>query len=89
MRLQHLLIIIRLIHAEIREEFSALGDFAEESPAGGMILLMFLEMRSQKTDFLREDCDLHLRRTSVLGVGAMLRNQRSLRRALERHTGRR
>ena len=86
MRLQHLLVLLGLIHAEVREELSALGDLAEESAAGGVVLLVLLEMLREHRDLLCKKCDLHLGRTCVLGMCPVLGNESFLLCALESHT---
>ena len=81
----HLLVLLRLIHTEVREELAALCNFGEESAAGGIILLVFLQMLRQERDFLREYRDLHMGRPRVLLVRLMLGNQRLFCFSLERH----
>ena len=86
MLLQHILILRRLVHAEVREQFATLGDHAEETAAGRVILLVFVEVLGEQIDLLGENRDLHLRGSRVLLVGAVLLDQLFLGGALERHT---
>lgn len=72
MRLDDLLVLIGLVHAKIIEKLAAVRDFAEESPAGGLVLLVFLKVLGEELNFLREDGDLHLRRTRILLMRAVL-----------------
>ena len=57
-----------MILFEVREVGLAISDHAEESAAGMIVLLVFLEMIAQFDDPLGEKRDLDLRRAGVLGV---------------------
>lgn len=85
MLLEHLLVLLRLVHAEVREQFAALGNLAEQSPAGGVILLVLLEVIREHRDFLRKNSDLNLRRARILFVELAIRDQLLFGAALERH----
>ena len=85
MLLEHLLVLGRLIHLEVREEFATLRDFAEEAFAGGLVLLVILQMTREEADLLGQDGDLHLRAAGIFGVLAVLGNQVLFRGALEGH----
>ena len=87
MLLKHGLIRLGLIHLQVREEFSALCDLAEQTAAGCVILLVLLEVLRQEIDLIREEGDLHVRRSGVLGVHAVLLDQFLLVFALEHKKG--
>lgn len=74
-RLDHLLVFLGLVHAEIIQNFATLGDFAEETTARAFILWMLLEMFRKEIDLVTEDRNLHVRRTSVLIVDLVLRDE--------------
>lgn len=59
--LQHLLIVLGLIHAKVREQLSAVSDFAEKTAAGRVILPMIFQMIREERDSFGEDRDLNLR----------------------------
>lgn len=88
MCLQHTLVRLRLIHAQVREKLSALSYFAQKSAACGVVLAVLLKVIGQKSDFCSKNGDLNLRRTGVLRMGAMICNQLLLLGALECHTSR-
>lgn len=81
--LHHILVLLRLIHLEVVEKRAAFGDFAKEPAASGVILLVLFEVLGEEIDLLREDRDLHMGRTGVFGVGAVLANQLLLIGAFE------
>lgn len=85
MRLENLLVLGRLVHAEVVQKLAALCDFSEESAACRVILLVLLKVASQKTDFLGEDSDLDLRGAGVLFVDLAVRDQFLLGFALDSH----
>lgn len=85
MRLQHFLIRIRLVHAEVIQELAALRDFAKEPPARGEVLLVLGQMRREKIDLLGEDGDLHLRGAGVFVMGAVFGDESLLGCALDGH----
>ena len=85
MRLKGLLVILRLIHAQVREQFAALRNFAEQSPATGVIFLMFLQMLRQIIDLLGQNRDLYLRGTGIFFVRLVLIDQLFLLSSLEGH----
>ena len=77
---------MRHVHLEVIEKSPAAGDLAEESPAGGVIHLVLLEVLGQKIDLFGENGDLNMGRTCVFLVGLVLRDQSFLGCALEGHT---
>ncbi|TSC97219.1 MAG: hypothetical protein Greene101449_1264 [Candidatus Peregrinibacteria bacterium Greene1014_49] len=83
--LQRLLILLRLIHAQIIEERPALGDFAKKSTAGGVVFLMVLKVLREFADLLTENRDLHRRRSCVFGMCAVLGNETLFIGTLESH----
>lgn len=85
MRLQHFLVTLGLVHLEVIEELAALRDLAEETPAGGEVLLVFGQMLAQEIDLLGEDRDLHGGGTGVALVGLVLGDESFLGSALEGH----
>ena len=85
MRLQRLLVILRLVHLEVREQAAALGDFAKQTIAAGLILLVVLQVLGQFDDFGRQNRDLHLGGARVFDVRAVLIDQLFLLRPLECH----
>lgn len=84
-RLENLLVLGRLIHAEIIQKLAALCDFSKETAACGVILFVLLKVTGQKTDFLGEDSDLDLRRACILFVDLAVRDQLLLGFALDSH----
>ena len=87
MRLQHRLILLRLVHLQVIEELAALRDLAEKTATRGEILLVLGQVLAQKVDLLREDGDLHRRGACVGLVDLVLRNETFLRGALEHGKG--
>ena len=87
MLLKHLLVLGWLVHLQVREELAALSDLAEQTFASGVVLLVILEVIGEKTDLLCEEGNLHLRRTGVLCVLAVLGDESLFRGALESHRG--
>ncbi len=83
--LQHLLILLRLVHAQVIQELAALSDFAKQTAAGGVILLVFLQVIGQHRDFLCENRDLDLGGAGVLFVELAVFDQLLLGTALEGH----
>ena len=57
---------------EIVEQATALRDHLEEPPARVVVLLVSFEVLGEFVDALREQCDLHLRRTGVALVRLVL-----------------
>ena len=84
--LENLLVTFRLVHLEIREEFTAACDHRQESTASGIILLVFLQVLRHVVNLLCENTDLDLRRTGVLGVGLEFSNDFLLIGFLESHS---
>ena len=82
-----LLIIFGLVHFKVIEERAAASDLAEKSAASRVILLVLLEMFGEHFDFLGQNGDLHLRRSRVLIMLAVLGDELLLVGTLERHTG--
>lgn len=80
---QYCLVLLWLVHAEVVQQLAALGNLAEQTAACGVIFLMFLEVIREHTDFLCEDCDLHLRGACILFVDLAIRDQFLLGLALE------
>ena len=70
--LQYLLVLIRIVHLEVVEQRAAACDFAEQTAAGGEILLMLLQVFGKQRYLFCEDRNLHLGRTGILIVCAML-----------------
>lgn len=87
MRFQNLLVFLRLVHAEVVQQFAALSNHAEETAAGGVVFLVLLEVIREHTDLLGEDGDLNLRGARILIVDLGIRDQLLLGLALERHGG--
>ncbi len=85
MRLQHLLILIGGMHFHVRQKPPALGDFAKEPSAGGLIFLVFLQMLGEFCNFFGKDRNLYLRGTSVFVVCTELRDDLLFDRAFEWH----
>lgn len=85
MRLQHFLVLLRLIHAQIGKELSALSHLSKKPAACGVIFLMFMEVIRKQFDLFGQNRNLHLWGTCVLRMSAMLCDERFLRRALDRH----
>ena len=65
-------ITIRIVLFEVIEEATATADHHEETPPGGMVLLVGLEVFGQLPDPLTEDSDLHFGRTRIAVVCAVL-----------------
>ena len=86
---QDLLVLVRLVHFEVREEFATLRDLAEQTLATGLIFPMILQVTRQETDLLGKEGDLNLRAAGVFGVLAVLGDQIFLCGALEDHKGKR
>ena len=80
-----LLIVVRLIHTQIIQKFSASCDFRKKSSAGRVIFFVLLKMFRDHIDFLREDCDLHLRGAGIFIMRAVLANKSLFCRAFEGH----
>lgn len=74
-RLKHLLVLLGLVHAEVVQDLPALRDFGEESPAGGFILRVFLQMFCQKIDFRGKNRNLDVRRSRILVVYLMFADE--------------
>ncbi len=87
MRLQYLLILLRLIHLEVIEEFSPLRHFPKKPASRRVVFLVLLEMLRQQSDFFCVNGDLHLRGTGIFGMGSVLRNEIFLLSTLDRHGG--
>ena len=85
MLLEHFLIVIRLVHAEIREELAALSDFAEQTATGGVIFLVIFQVISKESNRLGEDGNLNLRGTRVLCMRAVLGDKRLFLGLLDGH----
>ena len=85
MRLQHLLIRIRIVHLEVIEELAALRHFAQEPAARGEVLLVLGKVLAQKVDLLGEDGDLDGRGSGVFVMRAVLGDETFLDRALDGH----
>ena len=85
MLLQHLLVLLRLVLLEVREELSALRDLAEEAAAGGVVLFVILQVIGEEPDRLGEEGDLDLGAAGVLRVLAVLGDEIFLRDAFEGH----
>ena len=87
MQLEHALILLRLVHAEVVQQLAALCNFSEESAACRMILLVILQVSSEQNDFLREDRDLNLWGAGVLFVSLTVGDKLLLGAALDCHKG--
>ena len=61
MRLEHALILLWAIHAEVIEQSAALGDHAEKPSTSRLVLFVLLEVLCEQLDLLGQDCDLDLR----------------------------
>ena len=85
MLLDHFLILLRLVHAQVIEEVSAMRDFAKESVAGGVIFLMRLKVLCEETDFLGQNSNLYGRRSRIFRMLTMLADECFFLRALEGH----
>lgn len=72
MFLEDPLVFLGLVHSEIREDLATLRDLPKEPTTSGVILLVLMEVLCEFTDLLREDGDLHLRRSRVLIMEAVL-----------------
>lgn len=83
--LQYILVSIRLIHAQIGEQFAALGYFAKQSAACRVIFLVVLQVIRQESDGLGEDRDLHLRGACILCMRTMLGDKSFLCGLLDSH----
>lgn len=84
-RLEHLLVLRRLVHLQVHEELAALRDHAEQSFAGVVVLLVFLKVLRHLVDAARENRNLYRCGARVLCVILMLLDQCLLLRALQRH----
>jgi len=82
---ENLLVLVRLVHTQIVQKFAALCNLTKQSTACGVILLVFLKVASEETDFLGEDSDLHLRGAGILFVDLAVRDQFLLGFALDGH----
>lgn len=85
MRLEDFLVLIWLVHTEVREKLSAACNLAEKPFAGGIILLVLMKVLRQFANGLRENGNLHLRRPGIALVGLVLGNDFLLLDTLERH----
>lgn len=85
MFLDHFLVLLRLIHAQVVQEVSAVRDFAKEAVARGVVLLVIMQVLRQVTDLIRQNGNLHGRRTGVLLMLTMLGDEFLFLRALEGH----
>lgn len=83
--LENGLVVVRLVHAEVVQKLAALCNLAKQSAACGVILLVFLKVASEETDFLGEDRDLHLGGAGVFFVNLAVGNQFLLGFALDGH----
>jgi len=84
-RVDHLLVVLRLVHPEVREELAAARDLGDESATRGIVLPVIFEMLGHLFDLLRENGDLDGGRARVLLVKAVLGDDLLLRSALENH----
>jgi len=75
MLLEDPLVFLGLVHLEVREDLSTLCDLPKEPATSGMILLMLMEMLCEFTNLLREDGDLHLRRSRILIMKTVFRDE--------------
>src|SRR6516164_4297175 len=64
--------------SEVVQQAATLADHHEEASAGGMVLLMRLEMLRQFTNTLTQDGDLDLRGTGIVIVSPVLVDQGGL-----------
>lgn len=83
--LQRLLVGIRVIALEVHEEVAALGDFAEQTAAGGVVFLVILQVVGQLRDLTREERNLDLGGTRVFLVRLVLSDDRLLDASLQSH----
>jgi len=68
------------IHAlQVFEQAATLADHHQQTAARAVILFVGLQMLGQMVDAMREQRDLHVRRTRVLGVRLKLFNSLCLR----------
>jgi hypothetical protein len=73
-------LIAAQVHAlQVFEQTTALADHHQKPAARTVILFVGLQMLSQMVDAMREQRDLHVRRTRVLGVRLKLFNSLCLR----------
>ena len=68
--MDYVLVALGIVVLEVVEQATTLADHHQETAAGGVILLVRLEMVRQLTDSLAEHCDLDLGAARVLLVGA-------------------
>jgi len=66
----YVLVALGIVVLEVVEQATTLADHHQETAAGGVILLVRLEMVRQLTDSLAEHRDLDLGATGVVIVGA-------------------
>ena len=64
--LRNRLIPRRIRVVQVIQQTAALADHLQEAAARAMILIVLLQMFRQLIDPLREESDLHIRRTRVL-----------------------
>ena len=72
--LNHGLVAFGIGFSEVIQQATTLADHHEKTAPGGMVLLMGLEMLRQFTNPLAEDGNLHLGRTGIGRVRAVLVN---------------
>ena len=60
---------------QVIEQAAALADHHQQTTAGAVILFVALQMLGQMVDALRQERDLHIRGTRVLGVRLKLFNR--------------
>ncbi len=85
MHLQDLLVLLRLVHLQVREKFAAASNHAEQTLAGAVIFLVVLQVLRKEVDLLCKKADLNLRGSRVLRVGAVLLDKFLLGGALQWH----
>ena len=76
--LNNLFVALGIGPSEVVEQAATLADHHEEASAGGMVLLMRLEMLRQFTNTLTQDGDLDLRGTGIVVVSPVLVDQGGL-----------
>src|SRR5581483_7553578 len=76
--LDQLLIFGRTRRLQIIEQLAALIDQLHQAAARGMVALVGNKMLTQSVDALRQERNLHFRRSSIFGIAAVLSNDTAL-----------